>query len=92
MNYLKTSFIVVQLALSLIPDIIALVKAIETTGNGPLKLKAVIDFIKAAFDLTPDDVQKAIGMDRVEAFATKVIGIIVAYLNAIGLFKTGPQV
>lgn len=87
MNWLKQSIAIIQIALALVPNVMVLVKEIETPGNGPAKAKAVTEFILAGFDLLPDEARKAIGADKIEAFARRVIDTIVVYLNAVGIFK-----
>jgi len=75
------------LALNLIPAIKELITAIEVPGYGPDKLKAVVELTKAAFEIIPDDLKASIGLDKVETFVTKVVTILVQYLNAVGVFK-----
>lgn len=75
------------LALALIPAIKELISAIEVPGHGPEKLKTVVELVKAAYEIIPDDLKAAIGLDRVEVFVTKVVTVLVAYLNAVGVFR-----
>lgn len=79
------------LALNLIPAIKAIITEIETPGFGPEKLKTVIELVKASYEIIPDDLKAAIGLAKVETFVTKVVTILVAYLNATGLFRTGAK-
>lgn len=79
------------LALALIPAIKELIAAIEVPGHGPEKLKTVVELVKECYAIIPDELKLAIGLDKVETFVTKVVTILVSYMNAVGLFRTGTQ-
>lgn len=87
MNFLKTALMVLQLAISLIPSIVELVKAVEIPGYGPDKFKLVVGAIRDAFDILPDDIKSQIGLNKVEDFAGKLVNRIVEFLNATGVFQ-----
>lgn len=87
-DQIKKALAYIQLAIGIIPMIIELVKAVEIPGNGPAKLAAVVELVKAAYSLIPEDVAKALGIDKLETFVTKVVNIIVSFLNSTGVFKT----
>lgn len=78
----------IQMALSIVPQIIALVKAVELPGNGPAKLAAVIEIVKAAYAMIPPELAQAIGIEKVEAFVTKVVSVVVALLNKAKVFES----
>lgn len=77
------------IALSIVPMIIEMVKAVELPGNGPAKLATIIEIVKAAWGLIPEEAAKAIGLDKIEVFVTKVVNVVVLLLNAAGVFKSG---
>jgi hypothetical protein len=87
MDALKKALLYVQLAIGLIPSIVDLVKQFELPGNGPAKAQAVLEIVKATWLIVPEEVQKQLGLDKLEAFVTKVVPVIVTYLNAFGIFK-----
>ena len=84
---MKSIIQAVQLALALIPQIIELIKSIELPGNGAAKAKVIIELVKAALELVPDDLVKLLGAEKVVAFVQRVIDIIIAFLNSVGLFR-----
>jgi hypothetical protein len=86
---IKKVLVYLQLAIGIVPQIIELVKAVELPGNGAAKFAAVIEIVKAAWELIPDEVAAVIGLQKVEAFVAKVVPIIVTLLNAAGIFKKG---
>lgn len=76
------------LALSIVPQIIALVKSLELPGNGPLKLETLLEIVKAAYAFIPAEVAKALGIEKLETFVTKVVSLVVALLNKAGIFQS----
>jgi len=76
-----------RVALSVIPEVINIIKAVELPGSGADKAAAVLQIVTAAFQTLPADVASAIGLDKVQAFASKVIDIVVGFLNKVGVFK-----
>ena len=89
MNFIKDALAVLQLAMGLIPHIAELVKAFEMPGFGPEKLALVVNTVKEAFNLLPDELRTKIAGDRIEAFVTKVVGFLVIFFNLTGIFKKG---
>lgn len=87
MDAIRKVLMYLQLALGLVPQIIELVKAVELPGNGPQKLATVIEIVKAAWELIPEEIAQVIGLAKVEAFVAKVVPIIVMLFNAAGIFK-----
>lgn len=77
---------VVTLLLSLVPQIIAMVKAIELPGNGADKAAAVISIVKETLTVLPEDLRKLIGADKVEGWLSTIISIVVNFLNKTGYF------
>jgi hypothetical protein len=90
MDSIKKALAIVQIAMGIIPQIIELVKAVEVGGHGPEKADAVGKLIKAALELMPETLRTSLGIDRIEAFATRVITIVVSFLNAVGVFQKTP--
>ena len=78
----------IRLLLGIIPMLIELIKVIELPGNGAEKASVIINLVKAAFELIPDELKSLVGLDRVEGFIRRVIDIVVSFLNAVGEFKT----
>lgn len=89
MNWISKAIAILKIALSMIPAVIDLVKAIEVPGNGQAKLKAAQEFILAAFELLPDDIMEIITKEKILSFATAIISAIVNFLNLVGVFKHG---
>lgn len=87
MDAIKKMLVYLQLAIGLVPQIIELVKAVELPGNGAAKFEAVIAIIKAAYQIIPEELAHAVGLEKVEAFVARVVPIIVTLLNATGVFK-----
>lgn len=87
MDAIKKVLGYLQLAIGLVPQIIELVKAVELPGNGAQKLATVIEIVKAAWQLIPDELGHAVGLDKVEAFVAKIVPVIVQLLNAAGVFR-----
>jgi hypothetical protein len=73
--------------LQLVPTILELIKAVEVPGFGVEKLETVIGLVLAAFDVLPDEVRKLIPVDTVKLFITKAVAVIIAFYNAVGIFK-----
>ena len=84
---MKELMLVISTALSLIPQILALVKAIECPGSGPDKLALVLNFVHVAFDELAPELKKLIGGEKIISFTTKVVALIVAFLNKVGVFS-----
>lgn len=84
---LKKALLYFQLALGIVPQIIELVKAVELPGNGAAKLATVIDIIKAAFEIIPDEVKAIVGLPKIEAFVARIVPILVSLMNLAGVFK-----
>lgn len=78
---------ILQLALSLVPLVINLVKAIEMPGSGPDKAAAIVNIVRAALEIVPEELKGLIGLEKIEAFVQKVINIVVAFLNKTGVFE-----
>lgn len=78
---------IVTLLLSLVPQILSIIQAVEKPGNGADKAATVTQLVIAGFDVVPDDLKKEIGLDKVQGFVQKVIDIAVGFLNKIGAFK-----
>ena len=89
---IKKALAQMQLTLGLIPDIIALVKSVEIPGNGPEKLSVVTDLIALCWDMIPDAVKQAIGLQKVEDFVVKVVNRVVEFLTKAGVFKTSKPI
>ena len=87
MNWITQGVAILKIALGIVPQVIEIIKAIELPGFGAEKAKAVCDAVVAAFDLLPDEIKKIIGSEKVHAFASAIITIIVTYLNLTGFFK-----
>ena len=90
MNWVQKALSILQIALGIVPAVIDMVSKIEVPGNGAAKLKVVQDFIVAAFQMLPDDVKSIIGGEKLLAFATTVIGLVVSFMNLTGAFKKSP--
>ena len=87
MNWLKDVVLIVQTAISLLPNILALVTQLEAEvsvpGFGAEKLGLIIATVKEAFALLPDNLQSKIGADKIEKFVTNVVGFIVAMVFVV---------
>ena len=77
----------ITLALGIVPAIIELVKAVEIPGRGADKAAVVIDLVKAAFELVPEELKNLVGLDKVELFVRRTIDVVVAFLNRVGIFQ-----
>lgn len=86
MSFLKDTLVVLQLVMSLLPTIMNVVRQIEVPGYGSEKLGLITKTIAAGIELLPVDVKKQIGVDKVEAFAKKVVEYIVSFFNTVGVF------
>jgi hypothetical protein len=86
MNAIKTGIMIIQFALGLLPSILETVQLIERPGNGIDKSAAVINLVKAAFELLPDDLKGLIAGDKIAAFTAKAIDVLVGFLNKVGIF------
>jgi hypothetical protein len=79
-----------RLVLSLVPTLIAAVRAIEDAlpdgGNGALKLEAVRGLLQSAYETATDQVQK---FETVWPTLKRAIDVIVGLFNSVGLFKKG---
>ena len=90
MNWVTEAITILKIALSLVPQALDIVKAVETPGNGAAKAQTVGALIAAAFDLLPPDVGKLIGADKLKTFTQSIIGTLVGFLNLVGAFKKTP--
>ena len=84
---MSTFITALKTMLALIPSILDIIKAIEVPGNGAAKLAAVTQIVLAAFEALPEEILKLIGGDKISAFISKIVSILVTFLNAIGVFK-----
>ncbi len=91
MNWVQKALSILQIALGIVPAVIDMVAKIEVPGNGAAKLKVVQDFIVAAFQMLPDDIRAIIGGEKLLAFATTVITLVVNFMNLTGKFSRGSQ-
>jgi hypothetical protein len=78
-----------KIAVALVPVIIETVKAIEVPGHGADKAATVVAVITAAFEELAPDVKATLGIDHIQAFTTRIIDIVVAFLNKVGVFNKG---
>lgn len=84
---MKNALLVLQLALGLVPSVLAVIQAVEVPGSGAAKLETVSGIILAAFELLPEDIRRQIGADKILPFAKQVISLLVTLLNVTGQFK-----
>ena len=77
----------VRLALGIVPELIALIKAVELSGNGAAKATAVAELVKAALNLVPEELVKIVHIDKIDGFVRRAIDVVVGLLNAAGAFK-----
>jgi hypothetical protein len=70
----------------LIPKIIEMVKAVELPGNGADKLAIIVNFVHTAFEELAPELLSVISGDKIKAFTVRVVGIIVGFLNKVGVF------
>lgn len=89
---LNRALVYLRLGLAIIPDLIDLIKKIEQQislpGNGPEKLAFLVELTAQAWELVPEDLRKALGLETVQKFVTKVAGIVVSFLNRMGVFQS----
>lgn len=79
---------------ALIRAIIELVQAFEVPGNGEAKRNAVLEVVGVVWDNIQDYLGEKIAWskDKVLAFASQVIDIVVKFYNLIGFFQHGGEV
>lgn len=79
----------VRLILSLLPQIVALVREIEAMfpnpGSGATKLQAFFDLFRAVYDAI-EDAKPA--FDSLRPALERVVAAVVAVFNRTGVFKT----
>lgn len=88
---MKQALLILQLALGIVPQMLATIQAIEVPGHGTEKLNVVTQLVQAAFDTLPDPVRTQIEGSKVVSFAQRVTGIIVSFLNITGVFTKAAQ-
>ncbi|HEY6331738.1 MAG TPA: hypothetical protein VI756_20595 [Blastocatellia bacterium] len=76
-----------QFLLGIIPHIISIAEAIETPGNGTDKAATVVQLVVAAVQSLPESLASKLHLQSIEAFANKVLTIVVAFFNKVGLFQ-----
>jgi len=77
--------------LSIVPMIIETVKSLEAAfpqpGQGPLKLRLLIETISLIWDMVPTSVAKFLKFEQIENFVTKYVGAFVKASNEAGVFQ-----
>lgn len=86
--------IVAPIILKLLPVIGNAVRAVEeleqSNGKGPAKLQVVIGIVRSIYEAA--EPEAAVKFDALIATVTTVVGSLVNFYNAIGLFrKVSPQ-
>jgi hypothetical protein len=76
-----------QFLLGIIPHIISIAQAIETPGNGTDKAATVVQLVVTAVESLPAALASKLHLQSIEAFANKVLTIVVAFFNKVGLFQ-----
>ena len=74
-------------ALAVIPEVIAIIKAIESPGGGPQKLSAVVQIVMEALGALPDELKGLINASTFGKYVEKVVGIVVTLFNSLGIFS-----
>jgi len=78
---------------ALITAIMALVKTFEVPGNGENKKSAILIVVGLIFDtLGTLGIELPLAKEKVLEFVNKAIDAIVAFLNAVNIFKHGETV
>ena len=72
---------------ALVAVVMALIKVFEVPGYGPEKKNAVLAVIGLIFDFLGSFVELPIEKEKALEFVGKAIDAIVAFLNAINIFK-----
>lgn len=75
-----------KVLMGIYPELMDLIKAVESPGNGQSKLETVLELVVPIFDGLPDEIRAAIGGDKIRALITSAINVIVAFFNATGVF------
>jgi len=83
---MKQILMIMQLALGIVPQILATIQAIEVPGNGAAKMEVVTQLVQASFDTLPAPLKAQIEGSTIVAFAQKVTNILVKFLNLTGVF------
>lgn len=86
---IQDGLLIMQVAMTLVPTIFPLIKAVETAGNGVEKAKVVSDAVVASLKLLPPAVQFRIPVLQIAAFIDEVTSSIVNLYNITGLFTKG---
>ena len=87
----------IKLAIELLPQIIALVKLVETealpaAAAGKEKLKFVLDVIRASYAAAAaKDGQPGLSLTEVLGLVTFLIEKFVGLMNALGIFSSGKK-
>lgn len=84
---LGEAWALMSMFLGLTPMIRQVVTALEVPGHGVEKAEAVIQLVRAAWELVPDELKPKLGLDKVEAYVKTAIAVIVRLLNASGEFS-----
>lgn len=74
-------------ALAIIPEIINIIKALEVPGFGAEKLQAVIAIVLEAVGAMPEELKALLDASKFGSFVSKIVSIVVTFLNAVGVFK-----
>ena len=74
----------------LISAVMALVKSFEVPGNGEAKKEAVLLVVGLIVDTLSTIIVLPIDKEKVLDFVGKAIDAIVAFLNAVNIFKKSP--
>ena len=72
---------------ALIGAIMALIKVFEVPGFGPEKKNTVLELVGLVFDFLGSLIELPIEKEKALEFVGKAIDAIVAFLNAINIFK-----
>jgi len=78
-----------QFLLGIVPHIITIAQAVEAPGNGTDKAATVVQLVVAAVEALPASLASKLHLDSVEAFANKVLNIVVSFFNKVGIFQHG---
>jgi hypothetical protein len=84
-NFVKT-------IMSIYPELMELIKAVETPGNGAAKLEIVLGLVVPIFEALPDNIKEMLGGANLKQLLTGAINAIVAFFNLTGIFKKDPVV
>lgn len=77
--------------LQLFPTILSAITAVENVvpipGQGKAKLDLILGIVKTAYDGAAG-LEKSFAWDKLAGLVTTIVGQVVGFLNAVGVFKT----